>query len=198
MIRSIDVARQWAFSPKERHNVKTMKFLFLAASLLGGCATKAPDVATYYDPYTHARTDLTAENVLEVQGPGPVREVVWLNASRVFMNQTEFRYYLEVEYLARAESGFLDIPPGETLVILADGQELRFNGSGSVNSRKERKGEANERAIYVASGKQLRTIAGAQSVKVSIMGRNGIVQRDFVPANFEKFRQFVQHYVTTG
>jgi hypothetical protein len=171
-------------------------FLVLAAGLLQGCTTKSPDVVTYVDPYTHARTDLTAENILEA--PGPVREVVWLNASRMFSNSRDYRYYLEVDYMARAETGFLEIPPGETLVILADGQELKFTGSGSLNSRKEKKDEVTERAIYPATGQQLRTIAGAQSVKVSILGRNGMVQREFTPANFEKFRHFVQNYVTTA
>jgi hypothetical protein len=182
---------------RERHNVKKMTVSVVAASLLVGCATKPPEVATYYDPYTHSRTDLTGENVLETPG-APVREIVALNASRVFTNPREFQYYLEVEYLARAETGYLDIPPGETLVILADGQELKFNGSGSLNSRRSHKDEVSERAIYLTSGQQLRAIANAQTVKVSIMGRNGIVQRDFAPANFETFRKFVQHYVTTG
>jgi len=172
--------------------------MVLAAGVLGGCATKPPEVATYYDPYTHSRTDLTAENVLEQQGPGPVREVVWLNASRVFLDARNFQYYLEVEYMARSETGYLDIPPGETLVVLADGQEIKFTGSGSLNARKEKKDEVRERAIYAASGAQLRSIAGAQSVKVSILGRNGIVQRDFNAANFDRFRQFVQRFVTSG
>jgi hypothetical protein len=113
----------------------------------------------------------------------------------VFRNARDYQYYLEVDYLARAESGFLEIPPGETLVILADGQELKFTGSGSVNSKKERKDEVSERAIYVASGQQLRTIATAEKVRVSILGRNGMVQRTFTPANSDRFRQFVQHYV---
>jgi hypothetical protein len=167
------------------------------AVILSGCATKAPDVATYYDPYTHARTDLTGENMLPSPA-NPPREIVWLNASRVFMNPRDFQYYLEVDYMARAETGFLDIAPGETLVILADGQELKFTSSGSSNSRREHKGEVTERAIYPATGQQLRAIAEAESVKVSILGRNGMVQRDFNAENFKKFRQFVQRYVTTG
>lgn len=177
--------------------MKKIQLALLATSLwLTGCATKAPSIATYYDPYSHSRTDLTAQNMLE--SPEPVREIIYLDASRVFLNARDFQYYLEVEYLARTETGFLDIPPGETLVILADGQELKFSGSGSLNSRKERKDEVTERAIYPVGGQQLRTIAAAQSVKVSVLGRNGIVQRDFNAANFQKFRDFVQHYVTTG
>lgn len=170
--------------------------LLLAGILLAGCATQRPPVTTYIDPFTRARTDLMSENMLE--SPEPVREIVWLNASRMFKNARDYQYYLEVDYMARAETGFLEIPPGETLVILADGEELKFNGSGSLNSRKERDEEVTERAIYVASGHQLRAIANAETVKVSISGRNGMVQRTFTPANTERFRQFVSQFVTAS
>jgi hypothetical protein len=176
--------------------VKKINSLLLATVVLAGCATKSPDVVTYIDPYTKARTDLMAENMLE--SPEPVREVVWLNASRMFNNSSSFQYYLEVDFMARAETGFLEIPSGETLVIIADGQELKFTGSGSVNARKEQKDEVSERAIYAATGQQLRTIANAENVRVSVLGRKGIVQRKFTPENFERFRQFVQRYVTTA
>src|SRR5262249_38814345 len=57
---------------------KQINLVLFVSIFLAGCATQKPEVATYVDPYTHARTDLMAENVLE--GPEPVREVVWLNA----------------------------------------------------------------------------------------------------------------------
>jgi hypothetical protein len=172
---------------------KTIYILLCAAGLLAGCASQRPAVLTHIDPYTRARTDLMAENMLE--SPEPVREVVWLNASRMFRNQRDYQYYLELDYMARAETGFLEIPPGETLVIIAGDKELRFSGSGSLNSRREQKTEVSERAIYPATGDQLRTIAGAESVKVNILGRNGMVQRTFNAENADRFRQFVQHYV---
>lgn len=162
--------------------------------LLAGCATQRPPVTTYIDPITRARTDLMGENML--QSPEPIREIVWLNASRMFKNARQYQYYLEVDYMARRETGFLEIPPGETLVIVADGQELKFSGSGSLNSRKELDEEVTERAIYLASGEQLRTIANAKDVQVSIRGRSGMVQRTFTPENTERFRQFVAKYVT--
>ena len=135
------------------------------------------------------------ENMLEA--PEPIREVVWLNASRMFKNSRDYQYYLEVDYMARIESGYLEIPTGETLVVIADGQELKFSGAGSINARKQLKEEVTERAIYPATGQQLRAIANAEKVRVSILGRNGLVQRTFTPADFERFRQFVQHYVST-
>ncbi len=170
--------------------------LGLVAILLAGCATQRPPVTTYIDPVTRARTDLMAENMLE--SPDPIREIVWLNASRMFKSARDFQYFLEVDYMARRETGFLEIPPGETLVISADGQEMKFSSSGSLNSRKELKEEVSERAIYPASGEQLRTIANAQKVEVSIRGRSGMVQRTFTPENTERFRQFVGKYVTGG
>jgi hypothetical protein len=178
----------------KRQDVKKMNLLLLSATLLAGCATRSPDVVTYYDPHTKTRTDLISENMLETEGPP--REIIWLNASRVFHNPKNYQYYLEVDYLSHADTGLLEIPPGESLVILADGQELKFRGSGSANSRRERKNEVSERAIYSATGEQLRTIAGARDVKVSVIGRNGIVQREFRQLNFEKFRHFVTEYVT--
>jgi hypothetical protein len=177
----------------ERQNVNKLSLLFLAvAGLFAGCATKAPDVMTYHDPYSRTRTDFITENMLETAGPP--REIVWLNASRV-SNSKDYRHYLEVEYLALPETGLLDIQPGESLVVLADGQELKFHSSGSLNARREQKGEVRERAIYAATGQQLRAIANAKTVKVSITGKNGIVQREFTPANFEKFRNSVTNYV---
>lgn len=166
----------------------------LAASFLAGCVTNKPEVGTYIDPFTRARTDLMAENMLD--SPEPIREVVWLNASRLVQSGRDHRYYLEVDYIARAESGFLDIPPGETLVILADDQELKFTGTGSLNSKREQKGEVHERAIYLAAPEQLRAIAAAETVKVSVLGRNGMVQRTFNQMNHNRFDQFVQRYVS--
>ena len=162
-------------------------------ALIAGCVTKAPDVVSYRDPNSGSRTDLISENLLE--SPGTPRELVWLNASRVFKNSRDYQYYLEVDYMARPETGFLDIQPGETLVITADGETWRLSGSGSLNTRREAKEEVRERAIYPATGHQLRLMASAQAVRVGVIGRNGIVQREFAAANFDRFRQFVSKFV---
>lgn len=173
-----------------------VKQIFCLALLLfvAGCATTSvPPVATHYDPYTKVRTDIIPENLLDQDGPA--REMVWLNASRVFYNLQDFDYFLEVHYEALAETGLLDISPGESLVIIADDQELKFKGHGSANFRKEKGNLVSEDAVYMAGPDQLGAIARAKAVKVKVIGRNGLVERDFRPENFEKFQKFVAHYV---
>ncbi|MEK7678497.1 MAG: hypothetical protein AAB676_21935 [Verrucomicrobiota bacterium] len=170
-------------------------FLILL-SLLAGCATPVPPVATYTDTVSGLRTDFIPENLLESKEPS--RELVWLNASRVFTDVRNFTYYLEVHYQATSETGWLDILPGKTLVVLADGQEMRFPGLGSLNTRKEKKGIVMEDAIYETNAAALRAIANAQKLTVKVIGKNAIVVRDFAPANFEKFKKFVAEYVDGG
>ena len=165
----------------------------LALLLVAGCATHAPVVSTYYDPVFGDRTDLLSDNLLEA--PGPPRELVWLNASRIWKNYNESAYYLEVSYMAKAEVGYLDIPAGEALTIIVDGKTLKFDGSGSMNSRKPYKKElVRENAIFPATRVALQRIASGQQVKVQIKGRNGLIERQFAPENLERFRKFVSSY----
>jgi len=171
---------------------------WLAALFLwAGCASiPVPDVATHYDPHTRLRTDLIPDNLLPTQGP--MRELLWLNASRVFKDQQVFEYYLEVHYEAREETGLLNIHPGLSLTIIADGKEFKFRGSGSLNMRKQRRGVVSEDAIFLASADELRAIAFAKAVTVKVAGQNGVVVRDFIPVNFERFRKFVTEFVDRG
>src|SRR5215204_4315440 len=92
--------------------------------LLAGCASQpTPDVTTYVDQATGLRTDLMGENLLESKGP--TRELVWLNASRVYRNFSDAVYYLEAQYMARENAGYLEIPSGETLTLTIDGQPIK-------------------------------------------------------------------------
>jgi hypothetical protein len=180
------------------NKMKTMKVqmgLFVAGLVwLAGCSTTPPpDAATSYDPITGVRTDLMSQNMLETVQKPP-REVVWLNASRVFKNyrNKDSTYYLEVSYMSREETGYLNIPAGGTLTVIADGQEMRFSGTGSYNQRKKNKdGFVSESALYPATRDQIQKIANAKQVKVRIRGDNGLVERDFGPANFSRFKEFL-------
>ena len=172
--------------------MKTLGAFFIALLLLTGCQTKPPEVATDFDPITGQRTDIM-ENILE-SPQNPPREVLWLNASRLGNDywRRKGAYYLEVNYMARTETGYLDIPFGSTLKIVADGQEMRFAGNGSVNKRTtSRKGMVSETALYQVTRPQLEQIANAKDVKVEVRGNNGLVQRDFAPDNFKRFQDFL-------
>ena len=165
----------------------------VCGGLLAGCASiPVPDVATHYDPYTHLRTDLIPDNLLETEGQP--RELLWPNATRVFKDQQYFEYYLEVRYEAREETGWLNIHPGVTLTIVADGRELKFRGSGSLNLRKQKRGLVSEDAIYLASADELRAVANAKAVTVKVAGQNGLVVRDFTPPILT-IPQFVTSFV---
>lgn len=165
-------------------------FTVTAASLLlGGCGTM-PEVTTYRNPVTGIRTDVLAENLLDTGEEAP-REMLWLNAYRHFRNDWEFNYYLEAIYGAREEAGYLDIPPGRTLTIIADGEELTFTGLGSFEKEAEN-GAVFESARYEANASVMRKIADAERVTVRLRGENGIIVRDFRPENKEKFQKFVE------
>jgi hypothetical protein len=151
-------------------------------------------VTTHYEYISGLRTDLMSENLLPT--PGQPREVVWLNASRVFKNyRDDATYYLEVNYMAKEDVGYLEIPPGETLTVIVDGETLKFDGNGSMNRRKlYRKEFVKEDALYPVNRHELQKIASGRQAKVVIKGNNGQVEREFAPENFERFREFVNRF----
>ena len=170
-----------------------MKHLVLLAlaifGVLAGCATKPPATASYYDPITGRRTDLS-ENMLP--SPESPREVVWLNVFRDYRSSKRMDYYLEAKYMAPAEAGYLEIPPGQTLTLTADGEVMRFDSSGSANRRKAyRKDFVVETALYDVTKPQLQKLAGAKEIKVQLRGNNGLVEREFAAENFENLKAFV-------
>src|SRR5256885_13007830 len=82
--------------------------IFLGAILLIFAGRRTPpDVTTTFDPITGQRTDLISENMHEAS-QNPPREVIWLNAARVYRDSWNRRseLYLEVDYMARAETGY--------------------------------------------------------------------------------------------
>jgi len=175
--------------------MKTEAIILLAGlSLIAGCATQPPDVTTNYQPVTGQRTDLMSENILETPQQPP-REVIWLNAARVFKDYWNRKSvdYLEVNYMARSETGYLEIPLGNTLTLLVDGKEMKLSGNGSFNKRKTVKDNfVSEVALYEVTREQLAKIAFAKQVKVRIKGANGVVERDFGPENFRRFQEFLE------
>jgi uncharacterized beta-barrel protein YwiB (DUF1934 family) len=113
----------------------------------------------------------------------------------VYKTYEKSSYYLEVTYLATTEVGYLDIPFGQTLTLILDGQPMPIVGSGSLNMRKTVKDNlVREVALYEVTRAQLQKIASAKRVQVKIRGNNGLIEREFGPSNYEKFRLFVVTY----
>src|SRR3954464_9650016 len=161
----------------KKHLIQFAGLLFIT-----GCAMQAPEVSTYYEPVMGDRTDLLSDNLLDT--PGQPRELVYLNASRVWKNYHESMYYLEVSYMARTEVGYLEIPPGKMLTVTVDGKPLKFDGTGSMNMRKPYKKElVRENALYPVTKRTLQSIAAAQQVKVQIKGDKGVIERQFAKEN---------------
>ena len=176
----------------ERPIVKYINVASLLLALwLTGCATTPPEVASYVDPMTGLRTDLITDNLL---GEQP-RDMLWLNASRVFTSESGYVYYLEVNYAAAPDTGYIEIDPGESLVILADNKEMKFKGNGSAGLRTKKSGVLRENAIYPVQAGQLRALAAAGHVTVRVIGKNGLIQRDFSQQNSQRFQEFVSKFV---
>lgn len=162
-------------------------------STLTACVTPETRVTSYQDSFSGS-TDMLVDN--ELPSPSQPREVVWLDAYRI-LKGAQRAYYLQVRYLATAEVGFVDIEPGQSLTILADGETIKFySASGSMNSRELIRGMkfAEEKALYEANREQLQKIAKAKKVKVQIKGAKGLIEREFGPKNYDDFRAFVTRF----
>jgi hypothetical protein len=170
-----------------KNHFKNIVSLLGAAIFMAGCATP-PDVATYRNPITNEETDLLSEN--ELVTPGTPREIIWLNAARLPVNG-QWKIYLEVMYGANKEAGYLEIYPGRTLSIIADGKELKFGGLGSLEKH-EKNNVVYETARYEATLNDIDTIANAKKVTVLVQGKDALIEREFAPENFARFRQFSQ------
>ena|SRR5437016_258240 len=172
------------------------KFLFLSAVALSlaGCATgPKSDVYSSRNTLVGPGIDLIVDNELD-SGDRPT-ELIWLNALRTHRRAWDALFYLEVRYEALPQIGYLEIGPGETLVLTVDGQVMKFRGIGSANERTATNNTLIEHALYEAKVDDLRKIAKAKEVKADIVGSRRTVHREFKPANIEKFKTFVLTYV---
>ncbi len=178
----------------ERKEKMKMRFLSLIAllGLLAGCSTTPPQVASDYNPMTGTQTDVSETMLV---GPGEPREVLWLTSFREVSVGSTAKYYLLIKYIAPAEVGYLEIPPGQTLTLLADNQAIKLDGSGSLNTRKLFKQQkvdfVSEIAQYPVSRADLQKIGYARNIKVQVKGNSKLVERDFTQENYDNVRAFV-------
>ena len=179
--------------------MKANRFVVLLAALIAlvaGCKTAPPTTPTYThrDALGGPDLDMTLDNLLESSEDRSY--LIWLNAVRIREGLWDSRYYLEVRYEGASDAGFLDIGPGQTLILNVDGKTLSFVGPGSIDSRsKSSRGTFLENAVYEVTADQLREIARAKDVKVQVVGQNRRLHREFSSANIQKFRSFVLTYI---
>lgn len=176
--------------------MKQLPSLMFLALVLAGCATKAPDVTTQVNQFTNERTD-AMEDVL-LKGPGnPPRELIWLSATRYSKQFNRAPIFIGVKYMARAETGALDIDPGQSLTIIADGTPYKLTGSGSLNARtttKENDQEfTQESAFYEILPSQLARISQAKKIQILVKGQRGLVERELDAEAMNRLRRFVGH-----
>ncbi len=163
--------------------------LAVAAGFLAGCETTAPDaVVSRTDEITGRQSHLITDNIVE--DPSQTDSLLWLNASELFTYRGAAKYYLEVRFQARPERGLIEIGPGQSLTVTADGVPIRLTGPGSAKFRKEKYGTVIETAVYTVEMAQVDQIAKAKDVRVRVTGGKGFVERTFAAKNFENFREF--------
>lgn len=163
--------------------------------LLAGCAS-APETETYTHRAAFAGPDLdiTLDNLLESAEDRSY--LVWLNAVRVRDGAWQSRHYLEVRYEGASDAGFIDIAPGESLIVTVDGEILRFRGLGSDATRhRTDRGTFVENALYETQPDMIRKIARGHEIRVQVNGQARRLYREFSEENSQRFRAFVLNHM---
>lgn len=161
----------------------------VAAGFLAGCETTPPEaVVSRTDEVTGRQSHLITDNIVEDTSQSD--SLLWLNASELFTYRGVAKYYLEVRFQARPERGLIEIGPGQSLTVTADGVPIRLTGPGSAKFRKQKYGTVIETAVYSVELAQLDQIAKAKEVRVRVSGGKGFVERVFAAKNSENFREF--------
>ena len=117
-------------------------------------------------------------------------EQFYLGAS-VFQLEDESRYSINVLY---SGPDWIFVDPGETLILLIDGERVALSGEGSSEHRRVNRGSVSESPRYDVEAGLLVRLAAADEVKVRLRGSEGSVTRQFGKANFKIFQEFVARF----
>jgi hypothetical protein len=164
-----------------------MRLLPLAAALLlAGCAPRY-HVSRAADPFAGVTTRRMHGNVLGGGDAGG--DWVALNVEETRPAADTPRYALLVDYRTRGE--WLQVRPGESLLLLVDGERVALTGAGSARARKETRAARMEAARYPASAALVTRMARAQEVRVRLVGRRYHVDRTLTRANRARIARFL-------
>lgn len=132
-----------------------------------------------------------------VGGPTAVAGELSLNVEKKGRGESA-TYDLFVRWTSNFE---LDVRPGQSLFISADGKEIAFTAAEDIyrDSNCDR-GPCvyDDRAYYPATAEQIRAVANAKTVLVQVVGSKQTVSREFTETNFEAFRDFVARHVAAN
>jgi hypothetical protein len=129
-----------------------------------------------------------------VGGPQPTRGDLSLNVEKTGKGESA-TYDLFVRWFSTFR---LDVQPGKSLFISADGKEMAFTAAADIYHDSDcGRGPCvyEDRAYYPATAEQIRTISNAASVLVQVVGSKQTVSREFNETNFEAFRNFVSRHL---
>jgi len=170
--------------------VRLIVLIAVSSLLFVGCATSPLSpykVITRHDKFDRYTTNSMTGNLLG----GELR--LELNAARHSAKDGAVNYALVVRYYG---SNFIFIKPGESLILLIDGQRIGLKGQGSMRHRRTlENGMASELAKYPATPELLKKIANANQVDVKIKGSDFLAENYFIKQNFDNFKKFVNAYV---
>jgi hypothetical protein len=141
----------------------------------------------------------TVSDIMLPTSSAQPREVVYLTLFRLNSVSAPPKYYITAKYVAPAEVGYLEVPPGQTLTLFADGQDIKLDSTGSINSRKAFKQKdvdfVTESAHYLISKKDMERLGFARKITVQLKGSKLLVAREFSAENYESMRAFVTRAV---
>ncbi|MGD0210370.1 MAG: hypothetical protein ABSC14_05260 [Desulfomonilia bacterium] len=114
-----------------------------------------------------------------------------------FEKKGQISYSLFVVY---AGPFFINITPGKSLVLLADGQHYEISGRGSESYRNILSvGLVEEKAYYHDIDPDfIRHLAHAKKIEVEILGSTSVVKRHFEKKNLSNLKEFCDHYIDYG
>lgn len=165
------------------------------AVFAAGCAATTPGMAL---PYAVRRMDTETMTGYRMEGnyvstpPIPGSRLA-INAVRAEAANGRVVYLIEVNHTT---VDALEIPPGETLVFMADGERIALSGPGWGGGYRGFSGSAPvELALYEISPDDLRKLAAANRVDLRITGRDRVIENVFHGWNVSRLRAFVAEHV---
>lgn len=156
-----------------------------------GCAGYDSRVQTIHDGFERHTITRIAGNRL-VGAPALSTTIVELNAQKSKSKEGMIAYHL---IIAVSANDWLFVDPGDSLILLIDGQEASLEGDKSTRHRNVQHGSRTKEEVWYGTDlSTLKKIANANDVRIRIVGSEYAVERHFSKENFQRFQTFIARY----